>query len=158
MSIIKWASRAWRYIGILRLCRRNKIKLRKWQRRYIRRGGKELIPDERGSGKTTAVVMRALVTNAQGASLDRLLLDDPDYIQHGVAGADWTLHYYDQWRRRFGAMGYKTAPFFARSHLQAAIWQVRQLAPRCPDGINSCVVIRDELSELRSRKRGQDNE
>lgn len=155
-----WWRRAWRYIGILRMCRKYEIKLAKWQRGYIWRGPdtRNPMPMGRITGKTTAVCLRALMVNAQGTILDNTLMQDPDFMQHGVTGVDFTLHQYDLWRRRFSDLGYKTRPFMARSHMQAAAWRMRQNRNGYPDGIDSRLVIVDELSQLRNRKRGQEHE
>ena len=75
-----------------------KLKPVKWQKDYAL-GRLNTLPTGRATGKTVAVMLRALMQNPSGVTLRRIIGADPDYDPSVYSRMKWYLSEYTRFQR-----------------------------------------------------------
>ena len=83
-NIDRWLLRRWPRYRLWRICKATGIKPYKWQKEFALAPVVHLLPnDGRGTGKTTAVMLRLLMQPPRTKFLlETTLWADPDYLPH----------------------------------------------------------------------------
>lgn len=101
-----------------------KLEARPWQIDFAL-GRSNAMPEGRATGKTVAAMLRALMADPKKVKdLEKIMLEDWDYLPGAFARKNWYLHEYRRWSSMCIQSGVPVPELIAENRLRGR-WEVR---------------------------------